>query len=95
MSQDAPDLGNRRRINTPVPPADYGQDSAEITPPQQKMGKVGVRYSLPSLEADEDPIVQLNTRVRLSRKKLLQQLQRDTGKTIRTLVEEAIDEKYL
>lgn len=42
-----------------------------------------------------DIVVQLNTRISLRYRRLLTQLSRDTGKTIRSLVEEALEDAYL
>ena len=49
-------------------------------------------------EADveaSDIVVQLNTRISLRYRRLLTQLSRDTGKTIRSLVEESLEYAYL
>lgn len=42
-----------------------------------------------------DIVVQLNTRISLRYRRLLTQLNRDTGKTIRSLIEEAVEYAYL
>ena len=42
-----------------------------------------------------DIVVQLNTRISLRYRRLLTQLSRDTGKTIRSLVEESLEAAYL
>ena len=42
-----------------------------------------------------DIVVQLNTRISLRYRRLLTQLNRDTGKTIRSLIEEAVEDAYL
>lgn len=45
--------------------------------------------------ATADVVVQLNTRTSLRYRRLLTQLSRDTGKTIRSLIEEALENAYL
>jgi hypothetical protein len=84
MSNDSPDLSKRRRGRAPQPPADYGVDSAEVAAPQGRKPE----------PAEEEPVVQLNTRVAWSYKKRLDRLKNDNGTSIRDLIETAIDRAY-
>ena len=84
---ESPNLNNRRK-STPKPPPDFGKDSAEIT------RSASEQRAAPEHEDIDDVVVQLNTRISLRHKRMLAQLSRDQGKTIRALVEDALDQAY-
>jgi hypothetical protein len=87
MSDNAPDLTTRRTRRSPKPPADYGTDSAEVT------GHTSPTTAPATPQAD-DPAVQFNTRVAWSIKKRIDAIKADTGKSIREIVEHAINNTY-
>lgn len=92
MSNDAPDLSTRRRA--PKPPSNFGEDSAEVAPPAPVQRPTPEAKPLVAVEGDDDPVVQLNTRIRNSYKKKLSRLKLTEGQTIRSLIENAIDTAY-
>lgn len=88
MSDDTPDLNARRSRRSPKPPADYGKDSAEVAAPTVQENRAG------SAAPVDDPAVQFNTRVAWSIKKRIDAIKADTGKSIREIVEHAINNTY-
>lgn len=92
MTSDTPDLNKRRRARiAPRPPADYGIDSAEVATPKETTRET--RTSRPR-ELEEEPVVQLNTRIAFSYKRQLSNLSAERRQTIRSLVEHALEETY-
>ncbi|KPM06490.1 hypothetical protein QR98_0049670 [Sarcoptes scabiei] len=92
MTSDTPDLNKRRRARiSPRPPADYGIDSVEVTPPNDPTRSTQASRSR---ELEEEPVVQLNTRIAFSYKRQLSNLSAERRQTIRSLVEQALEETY-
>lgn len=107
---EEPDLTNRRtRKTSPKPAPDHGVDSAEVIPatpkkeapapsPKEKPeeSKADTADSVNQMEVNLDEIVvHLNARVSLRYRQLLSHLNKTTGKTIRSLIEEALHNTYL
>lgn len=93
MTDQSPDLSKRRRPRTtPRPPADYGTDSAEV--PDRNHATSPSATNSPAFIPDDDPVVQLNTRVAYRYKQRLAQLSTQRHQTIRSLIEQALDATY-
>lgn len=85
MPTESPDLSNRRNRG-PKPPADYGTDSAEVTAP-----KAPERSTRP---ARKEPVIQLNTRIALSYRELIDDVAEREGLSIRAIIEGALEKTY-
>lgn len=85
MATDSPDLSQRRN-RKPKPPADYGTDSAEVTPPK------GTEPA--TKPARKEPVIQLNTRVALSYRELIDEVAEREGLSIRAVIEKALETTY-
>lgn len=97
MSVDGPDLKKRRKApSAPKPAPDYGVDSAEVTPPAAS--NAPTQDTAESSTVDTDTVnqipVPLNSRISFKHKAMLSKAQKETGKTIRALLEEAIAAQY-
>lgn len=90
-----PELSNRRK-SSPKPAKDFGRDSAEIEMPTPEARKQEVTNTSSSARGPKEEIfvVQLNTRVAHPYKQQIRELSFKTGKSIRTLVEEAFANTY-
>lgn len=85
MSNDSPDL-SKRRNRGPKPPADYGTDSAEVATPKTT--------EAPKRPARKEPVIQLNTRIALSYRDLIDDVAEREGLSIRAIIETALDRTY-
>lgn len=89
---DGPNLNNRvtkEPREKPRPSAHHGTDSAEIT----SVAPVPTKKPA-AARPSRQPVIQLNTRIELSYRELIDDVVAQTGQTVRSVIEEALAYKY-